>query len=244
MGVLTPERERTRPHVEPPAAPPPPPPPPPTPERPRRRFSWNFIAVGLAIVGLVVVVDWARDVLPDFNNPFAERTVDRSPPPVLAAIVDLGEYRAVAGNYELLVDLEKDTRLPSEILGTRTLFVAVGSVDAGIDFSQLDASAVDVSQDGNAVTITLPHAQLYPAEIDLERSYTYERDEGIFNRIENVFAGGDSYEREVMVAAERKLNEAAAANGTLARRAEQNTARMLETFVRSLGFERVTVRFA
>ncbi len=47
----------------------------------------------------------------------------------------------------------------------------------------------------------------------------------------------------MILAAERRLDEAAAANGDLTRRAEENTARMPATLVRSLGFERVDLRF-
>jgi hypothetical protein len=240
MGVVAPERTRTRPESEPP----PPPAPPPPPDRPHRRIPWRLLAVGAAIVALVVAVDWARDLLPDFDNPFAERTVDRTQPAVLQSIQDVGEYRAAAGNYQVVVDLEHDTDLPSELLGTRTLFVAVGSVDAGIDLRRIEADAVDVSDDGRAVTITLPHARLYEAEIDLSKSYVFEREEGVLNRIGNLFTGSDDYERELMLVAERRMNEAARANGDLARRAEENTAQMLESLVRSLGFERVDVRFS
>ena len=59
---------------------------------------------------------------------------------------------------EALVDIEKDARyLPSFLKGERTLFLAQGSVDAGIDFSGLGADAVTVNPDDHSVTITLPH---------------------------------------------------------------------------------------
>ena len=98
---------------------------------------------------------------------------------------------------------------------------------------------MDVSQDGTAATITLPHARFYDADLDLERSYVYDRDEGLFNRIGGIFTGDDEYEREALLAAEQKLDESAKANGELARRAEENTAAMLESLVRSLGFASV-----
>ncbi len=183
---------------------------------------------------------WIRGVFPDFENPFAERTVDRTQPAVLKAIQDIGEYRAAAGNFQVIVDLEKDTRLPSEILGERTLFVAVGSVDAGIDLAGVDDGAVRVSDDRTAATITLPRARLYEPQLDLDRSYVYERERGFLNRL---FSDDEGYEREAYVAAERRLDEAARANGELTERAEENTRSMLESLARSLGFERVDVRF-
>jgi hypothetical protein len=186
---------------------------------------------------------WIRGVFPDFENPFAERTVDRTQPAVLKAIQDIGEYRAAAGNFQVIVDLEKDTRLPSEILGERTLFVAVGTVDAGIDLAGVDDGAVRVSDDRTAATITLPRARLYEPQLDLDRSYVFERKLGFLNRLGSVFSDDEGYEREAYVAAERRLDEAARANGELTERAEENTRSMLESLARSLGFERVDVRF-
>jgi hypothetical protein len=196
------------------------------------------------VLSLVGGFMWVRGVLPDFDNPFAAETVDRTQPAVLQSLEDIGEYRAASANYELLVDLEQDTDLPAVILGERTLFVAVGSVDAGVDLAALGPDAATVSEDGAGVSVVLPAGEVYDAELDLRRSYTFERDEGLLNRIGNVFSGdaGD-YQQEVMVAAEQRLDEAARANGDLASRAEENTAAMLESLLRSLGFERVEITF-
>jgi len=200
----------------------------------------------LIVLSLVGSFVWVRGVLPDFDNPFAAETVDRTQPAVLQSLQDIGEYRAASANYELLVDLEQDTDLPAALLGERTLFVAVGSVDAGVDLRAIGPDAVSLSSDGAGVTVTLPAAEVYDAQLDLGRSYVYERDEGLLNRIGGVFSGdgGGGYEQEVMVVAEERLNEAARANGDLAERAEENTATMLESLLRSLGFERVEIRFS
>ena len=58
------------------------------------------------IVSLIAGFNWVRDLLPSFDNPFASETIDRSPPPVLRSIQDLGEFRAAAGNYQVIVDRE------------------------------------------------------------------------------------------------------------------------------------------
>lgn len=184
-----------------------------------------------------------RDWLPSFDNPFASQTVDRTRPPVLKSIQDIGEFRAASGNYEVIVDLAKDTRLPDEILGERTLFVAVGSVDAGVDLAGLDDQAVELSADGTAATITLPAVRIYEAELDVGESYVYERDRGLLNRIGGAFSDDAGSERELYLVAERKLDEAARANDELAERAEANTRAMLTSLVRALGVKRVDVRF-
>jgi len=198
----------------------------------------------LVVLSLVGGFMWLRGALPDFDNPFAAETVDRTSPAVLQSIQDIGEYRAASANYELLVDLERDTDLPAVILGERTLFVAVGSVDAGVDLRALGPDAVEVSADGSGVSINLPPAEVYDAELDSSGSYIYERDEGLLNRIGNVFSGDGDHYREVSIAAEERLNEAARANDDLATRAEENTAAMLESLLRSLGYERVEISFS
>ena len=206
-------------------------------------MPWGVLAALTLVLAVVVGVDRIRDALPSFDNPFAETTVDRTQPPVLRAIQDIGEYRAASGNYEVIVDLEKDTKLPSELLGERMLLVAVGSVDAGVDLSRVEQDAVRVSEDGSVATITLPRARLYEAELDLGRSYVYERERGLLDRIGSMVSGDEGYEREAYLAAERRLNQAARANGDLTERAEANTRAMLESLVRSLGFGRAEIRF-
>lgn len=235
MGVVSPERERARPET---------PPPPPKQPPPRRDVPWGWIALLLVVVGLVWAIGWVRDVFPGFDNPFAEETVDRSQRAVLQSIEDIGEYRAASGHFEVIIDLEKDTAFPSEILGERMLFVAVGSVDAGVDLGALDEQSVQVSGDRRSATLELPAPTLFPADLDLERSYVYERDRGILNEIGGLFSDDADDQAELYRLAEQKLNTAARQNSGLLRRAEGNTRELLEGLLGGLGFTSVTVRFA
>jgi Protein of unknown function (DUF4230) len=240
MGVVSPERGRTEAPPRSPEVPPSAPPP----EPPRRRdVPWGLVGLAVVVILVAAGIGWVRDVLPDFSNPFAEQTVDRSSRPVLQSIRDLGEYRAAAGDYQVIVDLAKDTKLPDELLGERTLFVAVGSVDAGVDLGAVTGDNVRVSEDRRAATIVLPRARLYEAELDVDRSYVYERDRGLLNRIGSLFGGGDSNQEELYRVGERKIGEAARANDELRARAEANTRTMLTSLLRSLGFREASIRF-
>ena len=238
MGVVSPERGTESPH-SPEHLPPLPPQAPP----PQRGMPWGLVALVLVIVSLIAGFDWVRDLLPSFDNPFASETIDRSPPPVLRSIQDLGEFRAAVGNYQVIVAQEKDTKLPSELLGEKTLFVAKGSVDAGVDLRAVSADDVQLSADRRAATITLPHAVLYPAELNLSQSFVYDRDRGLFNAIGDAFSDGSGSERELYLVAERKLTQAAGGTSGLTARAEENTRATLTSLLGSLGFTRVTVRF-
>jgi hypothetical protein len=230
MGIATPERRRTR--------------PPRPPRRPQARFPWGgLIAVAVAVVLLVGVRDWLPGLIPSLPNPFASETVDRSRPAVLQSIRDLSEYRAASGHYEVIVDIERDTPLPAGLLGERTLFVGVGDVDAAVDFSGLGGDAVEVSSDRREATVVLPQPRIGTPRLDLEQSYVYDQQSGILNEIGGLFSGDEDAQREVYLAAERRLAEAAAQNGALRGRAEANTRAMLESLLGGLGFDAVTVRF-
>jgi hypothetical protein len=230
MGVVSPERERAT-----PAAPQPPPP-------PQRQIPWGLITLGAFVAAIIFVPGWLLGLLPSIPNPFAEKTIDRSHPALLRSIKDLHEFRAATGNFQVIVDIERDTPLPAQILGERTLFVAAGSVDAVVDFSSLRGKNVVVSDDRRSATITLPAPTLSRPRIDPARSRVYDRDRGLLNRIGEVFSdGGD--QQELYVAAEGKLLAAAGSGAGLRRRAEANTRAMLRALLRSLGFTSVTVRF-
>jgi hypothetical protein len=232
MGVVSPERERTAP--PPPQAPYPP---------PKRQIPWGLITFGAIVAAFIFVPGWLFGLLPSIPNPFAEKTIDRSQPALLRNIQDLREFRAATGNFQVIVDIERDTPLPSQILGERTLFVAAGSVDAVVDFSRIGQNNVTVSDDRRSATITLPAVTLSKPRLDPGRSRVYDRDRGLLNRIGDVFSdGGD--QQELYIAAERKLTAAARDESSgLRRRAEANTRAMLRSLLRSLGFTSVTVRF-
>lgn len=208
----------------------------------RGRALWLGVAV-LAVVGLVVIAGALVRALPGLN-PFETETTDRSQPAVLRSIEPLSEFRAATANLEVIVEVEQDTILPSFLKGERVLFVAAGTVDAGVDFSDLGADAIEVDEDRTEVTITLPAARLFEARVDPDRSRVFDRDRGVIDRLESVFEDSPTEDRSLFVLSERKLSEAAAADPELLATAERNTRSMLEGMLRGLGFQRVTIRFA
>ena len=212
---------------------------------PRRRFPTSLLVIGLAIVGAFVLLGWVRDLIPGFGNPFRTETVDRSGPAVLKSIQNLRDFRAASGHFEVIVDVERDTRfVPAKIKGERVLFVAVGDVDAGVDFTGLEDGAVDISADRRSVSLELPPATYREPELDLDRSYVYDRDRGALDRLQSLFGDDTGVEQELYPLAEEKLESAARDGSGLLARAERNTRLMLEGLLRSLGFTRVEVRFS
>ena len=190
-----------------------------------------LVLLGIAAVALLLAA-W---------NPFGSESVDRSPPAVLKSLDRLSEYRAATANIQQIVDIEEDTVLPSFLAGERTVLVAAGTVDAAVDFSGLDGDSLQV--DGDSVTITLPAAQLTPARLDLEQTRVIDTDRGLGNRIGDLFSDDADSERQLLLQAQEKLEEAAREDDAILRAAERNTRQMLEGMMRGLGFTQVTVRF-
>ena len=211
----------------------------------RRRGLRGLAVLAAVALGFLVLLALLPSLLPSLN-PFREDTRDRSGPVLRKSLQNLSQYRAASANLQVVVDVEHDARLlPSFIKGERTLMVAAGNEDAAVDFSQLGkpGNAVRVSQDRRSVAITLPAATLTPPRLDPDHTRVYDRDRGLVDRVEDLFADNPGDEQPLYQLATRKLTEAARADPELRRRAEANTRSMLEGMLRGLGFERVTVRF-
>ena len=202
----------------------------------------GIAAVVAALVVLALVLS-AVHLLPQLRNPFAETTTDRSQPVVLKSISQLSRYEAASGSFEVVVDLQSHSFLPSFIEGNDTLFVAQGSDIAYVDFSPLKGQAIHVSANRTAVTVALPRAQLEPAVLNVHQSYVYAEQEGLANRIGDFFSGNPNSQQKVYEAAQTKIQNAARSSQLLTE-AQKNTQSMLTGMLKSLGFQQVTVTFS
>jgi hypothetical protein len=210
----------------------------------RGRNVGALLLAGVIAVIAVAGVGSVAGLLPDLN-PFATETKDRSQPAVLRSLERLSDYRAATANLQVVVDVEEDAKyLPPFIRGERTLLVAAGQVDGVVDFRRLDRRSVTVSQDRRAVAVRLPAARLSKARLDLGRTRIYDRDRGVLDRIGDLVDDDPDRDRALFRLAERKLQEAAAADGGLRSAAQRNTDLMLSNLLRALGFQRIDVRFA
>ena len=212
---------------------------------PRRglRAVLAIVAVGLAVLLVVFAVLQVRSFVQGIGERTGGRTVDRSGPVLLQSVRDLSRYEAATGTFQVIVDLEHDAGfLPPAIVGERTLFVAVGSVDAYVDFSRVGDDAVTVTDDRRGATIRLPHAGLEKPNLDHQHSYVFAEQRGIVDRIRGFLDQAPNEQSELYQLAERKIGDAAA-QSTLRDRAETNARTMLQEMLRALGYERVTITY-
>jgi hypothetical protein len=195
---------------------------------------WRIIGVVLGVVILVLGVMGLISLVPNLN-PFRTEEIDRSQPVLLQAVRDLSQYHAAVGDFQVVVDLEKDVKLvPSWLSGERALFVAAGSVNAFVDFSGLKGDALTLSEDRKVVQVRIPPAQLDKPNLDQQRSYLYAQERGVWNRLSSLFEVPD--QQQFYMVGEQKIAEAAKHAG-LTKRAEDNTRAMLIGMLQPLGYE-------
>ncbi|MFD5871892.1 DUF4230 domain-containing protein [Streptomyces sp. NPDC060322] len=214
---------------------------------PRRRARTRGCLpfAGVCAAALVLLLLGSRlSLIPGLGDLFEEKTNDRSGPAVLKSIQDMSAYEAASGNFQVVVDLEKDAKyLPDAIRGTRTLYVGAGTVGASVDLGKVGADGVTVNEDRTTAELVLPHAVLGKPALDPDRSYAVSKQRGILDRLGDFFSDNPGSEQAVNKLAAKHIGEAAEESG-LTKRAEKNTTSMLQGLLGSLGFEKVTVRYS
>ncbi|MBT1089946.1 DUF4230 domain-containing protein [Streptomyces chartreusis] len=210
----------------------------------KRMPGWAKAVSALVLVLVVFFAGIRLSVLPGLKDLFGTETNDRSGPALLQSIQDMSRYDAASGNFQIVVDLEKDAKfLPDAIRGTRTLYVGAGTVDAYVDLGKVGADDVTVNDDRTSATLRLPHAALGEPSLDPDRSYAVSKQRGLLDRLGDLFSDNPNSEQAVQKLAVRHIGDAAKESG-LTRRAETNTTDMLQGLLHSLGFKEVKVTYA
>ena len=206
-----------------------------------RKVFWLAALAGIIVILLLVMTMFG---LWKIGNPFSSQSKDRSGPVLLTSIQNLERFEAASGNFQVIVDLQQNRKyIPDFLYNERSLFVADGSVDAYVDFSKIGNGAIKVdSTDPHKVTVTLPAPQLERASIDVNRSYLYATQQGLINRLQDVFSNHANDEQQLYVLGQQKI-QAAAQDSQLLQRAQDNTKSMLNGLLRSLGYTTVVVNF-
>jgi hypothetical protein len=221
-------------------------PPTPTDEKVRPSgFARLLIFTGVVFALMVAACLGLRavHVLPSFDNPFSDRTTDRSQPVLLQSMRDLSRYVAADGTFQVIVDLQEDKdNIPDFLLNKRTLFVGSGTVEEYVDFGALGGNALTVDNDKKTIKITLPPPQQSTAALDMSKSYVVAEERGLLNRIGDAFRSDPGQQQRVYQEAQQRITDAARASG-LDQRAKDNTQRMLESLFTRLGYTSVTVTY-
>ena len=200
-------------------------------------------AGALVVVIVLALVASAIHLLPQLRNPFSEQTTERSGPVLLQSIVQLSKYEAAEGNFQVVVDISSGgSFLPSFLEGSDTMFIGVGTDNAYVDFSKLKGKDVQTSADRLSATLILPPAQLEPAVLDVQQSYVFAQQQGLFTRVNGFLSGNPNSQQAVYELAQKQI-EGAAAKSQLIEDAERNTTTMLTSLLQSLGFKNISVKY-
>ncbi|MER6787674.1 DUF4230 domain-containing protein [Streptomyces sp. NPDC000658] len=216
--------------------------------KPTRRLrgrmpGWAKALTAVVVVLVVMFAGIRLSLLPGLRDFFGTETHDRSGPTLLQSIQDMSRYNAASGNFQVVVDLEKDAKyLPDAIRGTRTLYVGAGTVDAYVDLGKVGDKDVTVDGDRTSATLRLPHARLGKPALDPDRSYAVSKQRGLLDRLGDLFSDNPGGEQAVQKLAVKHIGDAAK-ESELTARAETNTTGMLQGLLRSLGFKEVKVSY-
>lgn len=190
---------------------------------------------GVAAALVLMLVAMGLVALIPNLNPFSTKEIDRSGPVLLQSIRDISQYHAAVGEFQVVIDLEKDVKfVPDFLAGSRALFVAAGSVNAFVDFSGMNGDALKLNPETKTVEVKLPEPQLDKPNLDQQRSYLFAQQRGIWDRFKSLFEVPD--QKQFYTLGEQKIAEAAKTSGLL-ERAKANTRTMLTGMLQSLGYQ-------
>ena len=153
-----------------------------------------------------------------------------SPSTILLNMEQQFDVITVSSEYEKVVTAERNQEVLWGALGETMVFVANGTVAAGIDLSQMAPEDIQVL-DPETVQIHLPPAQIFTeySGLNNDKSYVADRDTGLFTR------GDPQLETQVRRIAEQEIIEVAQGSGLL-QQAQENAEKEIRSLLEGLGF--------
>jgi len=214
-------------------------------QTPRHGTIRSGIKLGIAALLVIVLLPFAQGIgglLGALPNPFASTHHERVQPPVLKSLQDLSDYHAATANLSTIVETSNDADyVPAFLKGEDMTYLAVGSVDAVVNFGTLASDAITLSPDGKSVTVTLPEPTIAAPNLDLENSKVLSHSRGLLDRVGSLF--GDTSDTQPLIELGNQALRDAAVKTELVDRAKTNTTTMLTAMLKSLGFTNVTITF-
>jgi hypothetical protein len=170
----------------------------------------------------------------------AAARVDVSPTPVVVtAIRDMARLEATSYHVEKVVEASTAQPRLWGLLDTKDalLLVAVGDVVAGVDLAKVRDEDVRVDVAAGTVHIMLPVPEVLSSTLDQRATHVYSRTTDVLAE------RNEQLEGEARREAEDEMGKAAIEGGILDR-ARASAERTLRALLRSLGYERVDLKWA
>lgn len=153
-----------------------------------------------------------------------------SPSTILLSMEQQFDVITISSEFEKVVTANRNQDVLWGALGETMIFVANGTVAAGIDLSQMSPEDIQVL-DPVTVQIHLPPAQIFPeySGLNNEKSYVADRDTGLLTRAD------PQLETQVRRVAEQEILEVAQGSNLL-QLADENAEKEIRGLLEGLGF--------
>lgn len=211
----------------------------------RLKSKLGLRILGLSVLFLAALWLWnagrrwlAEHGLKEIYDRLGARIVSVTPSPtvVVQRLQALNRLETARFISQHVVEAKSESPwLPSFLAGERLLLVAQVEVIAGLDMKRISTEDIEVK--GDEVVVTLPPPKILSIRIDESKTQVFAREKGWL-----VFNPDKDLEREARLQA---LNEArrAAMESQLLPFARQKAEENLKTFLQTLGFKRVEIRW-
>jgi len=179
-----------------------------------------------------ITVDGCECAIKDPGFRFLHPTPTIIPDPVtiINEVRSLARLETIQYSIEKVITAETGQGSFGFLFGDKLLFVAHGTVIAGIDLGQLTSQ--DLRLDGKVLTVQLPEPEIFVATLDNDKSYVYDRQKGLLN------SGVTDLETKARQVAEQEIAEAAISDGILSQ-AKLNAENYLTRLFKTLGYQEV-----
>lgn len=155
-------------------------------------------------------------------------TVIPDPVTYITEVRSLARLETIQYSIEKVITAEIGQGTFGFLFGDKLLFVAHGTVIAGIDMSKMNPE--DMRLENGVLYVRLPASEIFIATLDNDKSYVYDRQTGALTR------GDLGLETTARQAAEEEIRKAAEEDGILDI-AQQNAVTYLTKFFAALGYQ-------
>lgn len=157
-------------------------------------------------------------------------TVIPDPVTIIHDVRSLARLETIQYTVEKVITAESRQGLFGFLVGDRILFVAHGTVIAGVDLEKLQPD--DLRVQNGILYVHIPEAEVFVATLDNDQSYIYDRQLGFLTR------GDQNLETAARQAAEEEILQSALDDGIL-EQAQTNAESYLLRLLLNLGFPEV-----
>ncbi|HEX7434933.1 MAG TPA: DUF4230 domain-containing protein [Anaerolineaceae bacterium] len=157
-------------------------------------------------------------------------TILPDPITIIHEVRSLARLETIQYSVEKVITGDSGQNILAPLFGDRLLFVAHGTVIAGVDLNKLMPS--DFLLENGILKIRLPDAEIFSANLDNEKSYVFDRQTGVLTH------GNPDLETQVRKVAEQEIYKVAIADGILLQ-ARINAENYLIRLLNDLGFKEV-----